>query len=250
MHGGTCSTGWQIAGNSIQLGVRRDKQPPATTVPPVTTGPEPLSSAHSSGDHGAGHSAHGVGGGVNAMAASATLHCLTGCSIGEIGGLIIGTAAGLSNLATVVVSIALAFVFGYTLSSLPLLKAGLAVGAVAGIVLASDTLSILIMEIVDNLTVLLIPGAMNAGLTNPTFWWSMMLALLIAYGAAYPLNRYLLQRGKGHAVTHRAYDNVPTDAPAWHTRIPAPPPGALGAAIATFMLGGLLVAAAAALTTH
>ena len=202
-------------------------------------------------DHQQADDPHGddphAGGGLNRMAASATLHCLTGCSIGEIVGLIIGTAAGLSNLATVVVSIALAFVFGYSLSSLPLLKAGLAAGVVAGVVLASDTLSITVMEIVDNLTVLVIPGAMDAGLTDSTFWWSMMLALVIAYAAAYPANRYLLQHGKGHAVTHQAYSGSPDTPPGWRAHIPAPPPAALAAAIATFMLGGLLVATASAL---
>lgn len=201
---------------------------------------------HTGSDHG--EHAHPDGGdGLNRMAASATLHCLTGCAIGEIAGLIIGTAAGLSNFTTVVVSIALAFVFGYSLSSLPLLKAGLAAGAVAGVVLASDTLSIAIMEIVDNLTVLVVPGAMDAGLTDPTFWWSMMLALTIAYAAAYPLNRFLLARGKGHAVTHQAYDTAPDTMPTWRHRVPAPSPEALAAAITTFMLGGLLVAAAAAM---
>lgn len=190
------------------------------------------------------HAGHGAADALNAMAASATLHCLTGCAIGEIAGLIIGSSAGLSNLATVVVSIALAFVFGYSLSSLPLLKAGLAAGAVAGVVLASDTLSILIMELVDTITVLVIPGAMNAGLTDPTFWWSTMLALVIAYLAAFPLNRFLLRRGRGHAVAHGAYDAAPESVPGWRRRIPAPPPGALAAAIAAFMLGGLLVAVA------
>lgn len=181
---------------------------------------------------------------MNRMAASATLHCLTGCAIGEILGLILGSGAGLSNLGTVVLSIVLAFVFGYSLSSLPLLKAGLPAGAIAGVVLASDTLSIAVMEVVDNLTVLLIPGAMNAGLTDATFWESMMLALAIAYAAAYPVNRALLQRGKGHAVTHQAYDQTPEHIAAWRRRIPAPPPGALAGAITCFMLGGLLVAAA------
>ena len=195
------------------------------------------------------HEGHHDAGGLNRMAASATLHCLTGCSIGEIVGLIIGTAAGLSNWATVVVSIGLAFVFGYSLSSLPLLRAGLAAGAVGSVVLASDTVSIAVMEVVDNLTVLVIPGAMDAGLTDATFWWSMMLALVIAYAAAYPVNRLLLQRGKGHAVAHQAYDDTPATPPAWRRRVPAPPPVALAATLAAFMLGGLLVAAAAGLTS-
>jgi Domain of unknown function (DUF4396) len=203
------------------------------------------SHTHSGTDTHPDRGHHGAGSALNRMAASATLHCLTGCAIGEIIGLIIGAATGLSNFGTVVVSIALAFVFGYSLSSLPLLKAGLGAGAVAGVVLASDTLSIAVMEIVDNLTVLVIPGAMNAGLTDATFWWSMMLALAIAYAAAYPLNRSLLQRGKGHAITHQAYGHTPEQTAAWRRRMPAPPPAALAGAITCFMLGGLLVAAAA-----
>lgn len=179
------------------------------------------------------------------MAASATLHCLTGCSIGEIVGLVIGSAVGLSNVPTIAVSVALAFVFGYTLSSLPLLKAGLALGAVAAVVLASDSVSILTMEVVDNATEALIPGAMTAGLDDPTFWWSTLLSLALAYAAAYPVNRALLSRGKGHAVTHAAYEQAPDQVPRWRRLLPAPPPAALAAAITTFMLGGLLAAAAA-----
>ena len=111
----------------------------------------------------AGHADHGAGG-LNAMAASATLHCLTGCAIGEISGLVIGTALGLGNGATIAVSIALAFVFGFTLSSLPLLRAGLTVAATLGVIVAADTLSIATMEVVDNLVMAVIPGARNAGL--------------------------------------------------------------------------------------
>lgn len=140
--------------------------------------------------------------GTAAMAASATLHCLTGCAIGEVVGLLVGTALGLSNVVTVVISIALAFVFGYSLSVLPLLQAGLAVSAALPVVLAADTLSIATMEAVDNVVMLVVPGAMNAGLVNPIFWLSMSLALAAAFGAAFPVNRYLLSRGKGHALTH------------------------------------------------
>ena len=139
---------------------------------------------------------------LNRLAASATTHCLTGCAIGEVLGMIIGTAAGFSNGATVVLSVALAFFFGYTLTSLPLLRAGLALGAVVPIAFASDTLSIATMEIVDNAIMLSIPGAMEAGLDNVFFWGSLAVALAIAWVAAFPLNRWLIARGKGHAVVH------------------------------------------------
>lgn len=193
--------------------------------------------------HGA-HGAHG-GSGVNAMAASATLHCLTGCAIGEIAGLILGTALGLSNGLTVVLSVALAFFFGYTISTLPLLRAGLAFWAALSVVFAADTLSIATMEVVDNLVMVLIPGAMGAGLVDVTFWISMMLALTAAFFAAYPVNRYLLQRGKGHALTH-GYHDAPE--PAGPRRlIPTFSTGALVAVIAAFLLGGLVVSTASAL---
>jgi Domain of unknown function (DUF4396) len=136
------------------------------------------------------------------MAISATLHCLTGCALGEIAGMAIGTALGLSNLETIVLAIALAFLFGYTLTSLPLLRGGLALSAVAAIAFASDTLSIAIMEVVDNLIVLLIPGAMEAGLGDLLFWGSLCFALAIAFVAAVPVNRWLIARGKGHARVH------------------------------------------------
>jgi len=177
------------------------------------------------------------------MAASATLHCLTGCAIGEIIGLIVGTAFGLSNATTIALSIGLAFFFGYTLSTLPLLKAGLALTAALSVVLAADTLSILTMEIVDNLVMAAIPGAMNAGLVNPLFWLGMMIALTVAFFAAYPVNRYLLQRGKGHALTHRYHgaDGVDSGARRW---IPAFGTAALISTIIAFMLGGLVVSIA------
>ena len=139
---------------------------------------------------------------LTAVAVSATLHCLTGCAIGEIAGMIIGTALGLSNLATIVLSIALAFVFGYALTSYPLLRAGLALAAVVPIALASDTLSIATMEVVDNTIVLLVPGAMDAGLGDLLFWGSLAFALAIAGVVAVPVNRWLIARGRGHAVVH------------------------------------------------
>jgi hypothetical protein len=148
---------------------------------------------------------------TNALAVSATLHCLTGCAIGEIAGLMIGTALGLAALPTIALAVGLAFLFGYALSTLPLLKAGLAVGTAMSVVLAADTLSITTMEIVDNLVMLAIPGAMDAGLVNPIFWLSMALALTAAFFAALPVNRYLLARGKGHALTHQYHHANHTD---------------------------------------
>ncbi len=136
------------------------------------------------------------------VAFSATVHCLTGCAIGEVLGMVIGTAAGLSNGATVALSIALAFFFGYSLTSLPLLRSGLALAAVVPIALASDTISIVIMEIVDNAIILLIPGALDASLGDVEFWASLAVALVIAGAAAWPVNRWLIARGKGHAVVH------------------------------------------------
>ncbi len=140
---------------------------------------------------------------LNRLAFSATVHCLTGCAIGEVLGMIIGTAFGWSDGATIAISIVLAFVFGYTFTSWPLLRSGLALGAVIPLALASDTISIAIMELVDNTIILLIPGAIDASLSDVLFWASLALALLIAGMAAYPANRWLLARGKGHAVVHQ-----------------------------------------------
>jgi hypothetical protein len=139
---------------------------------------------------------------LNRVAFSATVHCLTGCAIGEVLGMIIGTALGFSDLGTIVLAIALAFVFGYSFTSLPLLRSGMALGAVIPIALAADTISITIMEIVDNAIMLLIPGAMDASLSDIGFWAALAAALLIAGVAAYPANRWLISRGKGHAVVH------------------------------------------------
>lgn len=139
----------------------------------------------------------------NSMAASATLHCLTGCAIGEILGLMIGTAMGLATGTTIVLAVALAFLFGYALSTIPLVQAGLGFFAALSVVFAADTLSIATMEVVDNLVMALIPGAMDAGLVNPIFWLGMMLALATAFVAAFPVNRYLIDKGKGHALTHQ-----------------------------------------------
>jgi hypothetical protein len=139
---------------------------------------------------------------LNRLAFSATAHCLTGCAIGEVLGVVIGTALGWSNGATIAAAIVLAFFFGYTLTSLPLVRAGLPVRRVVPLAFASDTLSITTMEIVDNLIILVIPGAMAAGLDEALFWASLAAALLIAGAFAFPVNRWLLARGKGHAVVH------------------------------------------------
>jgi hypothetical protein len=151
---------------------------------------------------------------LDRVALSATLHCLTGCAIGEITGLVVGTALGFSNLATIALSIALAFLFGYSLTSLPLVRAGMALGAVVPIALASDTLSIAIMEVVDTAIVLAIPGAMDAGLGDLLFWGSLAVALAIAGAAAFPVNRWLIARGRGHAVVHRTGVHGPNTPPA------------------------------------
>ncbi len=140
---------------------------------------------------------------LNRLAFSATVHCLTGCAIGEVLGMIIGTALGWSDMATIALAVALAFFFGYTLTSWPLLRSGMPVREVAPIAFASDTISITIMEIVDNAIMLLIPGAMAATLDEIGFWAALAAALLIAGAAAYPANRWLLARGKGHAVVHQ-----------------------------------------------
>jgi hypothetical protein len=139
---------------------------------------------------------------LNRLAFSATAHCLTGCAIGEVLGLVIGTILGWGNVATIALAVVLAFFFGYSLTMLPLLRSGLALATVLPIAFAADTLSITIMEIVDNLIILIIPGAMEAGLTSLLFWGSLAFALAVAFVAAFPVNRYLIVRGRGHAVVH------------------------------------------------
>ncbi len=139
---------------------------------------------------------------LDLVALSATLHCLTGCAIGEVLGMVIGTALGFSEWGTVALAVTLAFFFGYLLTSLPLLRAGMALSAVVPIALAVDTLSITVMEIVDNAIMLSIPGAMEACLTNELFWGALSVALVIAGVFASPVNRWLITRGRGHAVLH------------------------------------------------
>ncbi|HEX2729680.1 MAG TPA: DUF4396 domain-containing protein [Rubrobacteraceae bacterium] len=143
------------------------------------------------------------GSSLNRVAFSATAHCLTGCAIGEVLGMVIGTALGWGNLATIALAVVLAFFFGYSLTMLPLLRSGMALATVLPLAFASDTLSITVMEIVDNLVMVVIPGAMDAGLGNLLFWGSLAFALAVAFVAAFPVNRYLIARGKGHAVVHQ-----------------------------------------------
>jgi hypothetical protein len=142
------------------------------------------------------------GSALTGVAVSATLHCLTGCAIGEVTGVAIGTALGWSDFATIALAIGLAFLFGYALTSLPLLRAGLAFGAVVGIAFASDTLSIATMEVVDNVILLVIPGAMEAGLDELLFWGSLAFALVVAFVLTVPVNRWLIARGRGHCAVH------------------------------------------------
>jgi hypothetical protein len=166
---------------------------------------------------------------LTGVAVSATLHCLTGCAIGEIAGMAIGTALGLSNWGTVALAVALAFVFGYSLTSMPLLRAGLAVAAVIPIALASDTFSIAVMELVDNAVVLAIPGALDAGLGSLLFWGSLSFSLAVAFVAALPVNRWLIARGKGHAAVHRTGIHG------------GPDPGVVGAVLAVAFVFGTAV---------
>jgi hypothetical protein len=166
---------------------------------------------------------------LDGMALSATLHCLTGCAIGEVLGMIIGTALGFSDWGTIALAVGLAFLFGYALTSLPLLRAGLALAAVVPIALASDTLSIATMEIVDNLILLVIPGAMEAGVGDVLFWGSLAVALVVAGMVAFPVNRWLLARGKGHAAVHETGIHG------------GPPPAVVGAVAAVAAVFGTAV---------
>ena len=170
--------------------------------------------AHAAHDAHDAHRADGFGGGgppgtLDRIAVSATLHCLTGCAIGEVLGMVVGTALGWGNGATMGLAIVLAFAFGYALTMLPLLRAGLTARTAAGLALASDTASITIMEIVDNAIMLAVPGAMDAPLSSPLFWGSLAGALVIAGAFAFPVNRWLIARGRGHAVVHAHHGHRP-----------------------------------------
>jgi hypothetical protein len=141
------------------------------------------------------------GGALTTVALSATLHCLTGCAIGEVLGMVIGTALGWGNAATIGLAVVLAFFFGYALTLRPLLSV-MSFAAAMRLALAADTASITVMEIVDNAIMLVIPGAMDAGLASILFWASLAVSLAIAAVAAFPVNRWLIARGRGHAVVH------------------------------------------------
>jgi hypothetical protein len=169
-----------------------------------------MSDPHQHHHHHAGPAAdaapttrHADPGSLNQLAVSATIHCLSGCAIGEVMGMVIGTALHWSNAATIALSIVLAFISGYALTMLPLIRSGLAFAAATRLALAADTISIAIMEIVDNAIMLIIPGAMDAHLSDFRFWGSLALALAIAGVAAFPANRWLIARGRGHAVVHQ-----------------------------------------------
>jgi hypothetical protein len=159
---------------------------------------------------------------------------LTGCAIGEVAGMIIGTALGFSQWGTVALSVALAFLFGYSLTSLPLLRAGLALAAVVPIALATDTFSIAVMEIVDNTIMVVVPGAMESGVGDLLFWGTLSFALVIAGVIAFPVNRWLITRGKGHAVLHASghHPDFPTKA-------------VVAVAIAAFVFGSAVLIAEA-----
>jgi hypothetical protein len=139
------------------------------------------------------------------LAIQATVHCLTGCAIGEILGMVVATALGLGNAESIALSIVLAFVFGYGLTLRPVLRAGVPLRRALGLAFASDTVSITTMELVDNAFILVVPGALAAGLTDGLFWWSLLLSLAIAFVLTVPVNRFLIARGKGHAVMHELH---------------------------------------------
>lgn len=158
----------------------------------------------------AGHTQRPTGRDLTRLAISATLHCLAGCAIGEVLGMVIGTALGWSNLQTVVLAVALAFVFGYAFTITPVMRSGLSLRAAIPVALAADTLSITVMEIVDNAIMLAVPGAMDAHLDSWLFWGALAVALAIAFVVTVPVNRWLIGRGKGHAVVHRFHEHTDT----------------------------------------
>ncbi|NBM14904.1 DUF4396 domain-containing protein [Streptomyces sp. GC420] len=163
---------------------------------------------HRHGQHGTGQNRHGHGHGAHGPASwgtavRATLHCLTGCAIGEILGMVIGTALGWHNAPTMALAIALAFFFGYSLTLYAVTRAGLSLRTAIGVALAADTLSITAMELVDNGVLLIVPGAMEAQLSDALFWWALAAAFAVAFLATTPVNRWMIGRGKGHAVVHQ-----------------------------------------------
>ncbi len=157
-----------------------------------------------------GHHGHGPGISLNRLALSATIHCLSGCAVGEILGMAIGTALAWGNGATITLAVVLAFLFGYAMTLRPLLRSGMPVREALRLALAADTASITVMEIVDNAVMLAIPGAMDAPITAPWFWGSLLVALVLAGAAAYPVNRWLIRRGRGHARVHDRFASAPS----------------------------------------
>lgn len=176
------------------------------TIAPCCDGPQsdgnhqPHGEHHEHVHHGA-HGAHGTTS-INRTAFMATIHCLTGCTIGEVLGMVVGTALGWSNWPTVALAVVLAFFFGYAMTLWPLRRAGMAWGTALGLAFASDTLSMATMELVDNALMVVIPGAMDAGLTDLLFWGSLTVAMVVAGLVAFPVNRWLIGQGKGHALVH------------------------------------------------
>ncbi len=154
-------------------------------------------------EHGHAEHAHGhADASLNRLAASATNHCLTGCLIGEVTGMTIATALEWGDIASIALAVALAFLFGYALTSIPLIRAGLALTAIIPIALAADTVSIAIMEFIDNLAMILVPGAMEAGLGDARFWLPLLGGFVVAWPFAFAVNRAMIRRGKGHAAAH------------------------------------------------
>ena len=200
--------------------------------------------------HDMTHGAHGQGS-LNRLAARATLHCLTGCAIGEVLGLVIGTALGWSNAASIALAVTLAFVFGYSLTMVPLLKAGMTVAVALPLAFASDSFSIAVMELVDNGVMLAVPGAMDSPLTNPLFWAALAFALAVAYVIAFPVNRYLIARGQGHAVVHQFHGGHEgaADSMHGHEHTKAGAGGGLGSSRKLIAIGLAAMAATIAITT-
>lgn len=157
---------------------------------------------HSGPSEHAGHAGHASGSSGWSEAVSATLHCLTGCAIGEVLGMVIGTALGWSNVQTIVLAVVLAFIFGYSLTITPVLRAGVPLATALGVAFAADTVSITVMEVIDNAIMVVVPGAMDAGLGSWLFWGALAFALALAFVLTVPVNRWLISRGKGHAVMH------------------------------------------------
>ena len=153
------------------------------------------------------HGRHVEAASLNRLAASATNHCLTGCLLGEVVGMVVATAFGWGTLASIGAAVGLAFLFGYALTSLPLLRAGLSIAAIVPIALAADTVSIAIMELIDNLTILLTPGALEAGLGEARFWLPLLGGFVVAWPFAIAVNRAMIRRGTGHAVVHRYHEH-------------------------------------------